>query len=894
MARENTSLVKFNQGKISKQALARTDLDRTRLSAEIQTNYIPKVLGPMILRPGLGYIGSTYQNKKAFHIPFIASTTDTALLELTDMNMRIRINDTVLSRTAVSTTTVNGNFGTDISGWTDADQAGATSQWVTGGYMSLQGTGFNAAIRQQTLNVGAIDQNVEHGLRVVVTRGIVSVKIGSSSGDNDLLADTTLYPGTHSLAFTPTGVSAYLEISSRTKYASYVDSINIDSGGDVVIPTIWPESALFSIRNTQSIDVIFCACFGYRPQRIERHGPRSWSVVDYRHDDGPYRTVNTTGTTMAPGALTGDTTLTASQRYFKSTNVGSLFAVESLGQTVTSTLNGEGQYTDFIRVIGVGTSRNFTITVTGTWSGTLTVQRSITDDSSPADTTTTYTGNTSTVYNDGLDNQIVYYRVGFNTGDYTSGSAVVTLTYDSGSVTGIGLVTEYISATQVNISVLKDFGGTSASSTWSEGLWSDRRGFPSAVALYEGRLWWTGKGTVVGSVSDAYDSFDPDTEGDSAPINRTIGEGPVDNINFMLPLQRLILGGQGAEFTIRSSAFDEIITPANFNIKTISTQGSDGAAALKIDSFGVFPQQGGTKVFELVYNSDIFDYEVGELTTLVPEQCQAMITKMAVQRKPDTRVHCILQDGTVGMLVYDRAETVIAWVDITSEGADGFIEDVVVLPGTLEDTVYYTVKRTIGGNTVRYLEKWAREDEITVENGSTDLNKQADSFIVYDSTATTNITGLSHLEGESVVVWADGVYKGAHTVSGGAITLATAASRVVVGLDFTARFKSAKLAYADQGGTALNMHKRVPRLGLIMLNTHKTGVRYGPDFDHLYALPKVEGGTNRGDNYIWAEYDEPTLPLAGGWSTDSRLCLESKALKPCTILCCTITVETNG
>lgn len=894
MGRQNVSLLSFNHGKISPQGLARTDLDRTKLSAEIQTNYIPKVLGPMTIRPGLGFIGSTYQNKKAFHIPFVAATDDTALLELTDMNLRVRISDTIVTRNSVSTAFTNGTFNTDLSSWTDNDQSGAASVWVTGGYMGLTGTSFNSAIRRQTLSVSSPDQNVEHGLRIIVTKGIVHVKIGTTSGGNDLLPDTLLYPGTHSLTFTPTTSTAFVQLNANTKYQSLVDSIAIEASGDMVIPTIWPEASLFSLRYAQSIDVTFVACYGFRPQRVERHGPKAWSVVDYFTQDGPFQVQNVSDISMTVGALSGDTTLTSSQPYFTSANVGSLFSITSVGQTVTSVLNGDGQYTNFIRVIGVGTSRNFTITRSGTWAGTLTVQRSLTDDSSPADTTTTFTTNGSTVFNDALDNEIAYYRVGFDTGKYTSGDATVTLTYSSGSLIGVAKVTSYTNQTTVNISVLTDMGGTSASSTWSEGLWSNRRGFPSAVGFYEGRLWWAGKGTIVGSVSDAFDSFDPAIIGDSGVINRTIGEGPIDRINFLLPIQRLICGGQGNEFSIRSSAFDEIITPSNLNIKAISTQGSENIAAVKVDINGIYVQQGGTRLFEFSYNSDIFDYQVDELTTLVPEELIVGVTKLAVQRKLDTRIHCVLSDGTVGLLVYDKGEEIEAWVDVVSDGAGGVIEDVVILPGTIEDVVYYVVKRTIDSSVVRYLEKWALETECHPAQGSTDLCKIADSFIVYDSTPTTTITGLDSLEGEEVVVWADGKDAGTATVASGQITLAVAASKVVVGLYYKAQFKSTKLAYAAEGGTAINMYKRIPQLGLVLINTHIFGVKYGEDFDNLKAMPRVQGGKDVGVDYIFAAYDDQQFACGGRWDTDSRLCLQSEAPKPATILCTTLTVETNG
>src|SRR3546814_906803 len=176
------------------------------LSAETQTNWMPRALGSMMLRPGLEYIDSTKGDLLAKHIPFVKRTvSDMALIELTDSVMRVRIDDDVITRVSVSTAVSNGTFDTDLTGWTDADESSATSAWATGGYLSLTGTRFNAAIRRQEVTVGASDQNKEHGLRVVVERGNALLRVGSASGGDQYIAETTLRPGTHSLAFTPTG-----------------------------------------------------------------------------------------------------------------------------------------------------------------------------------------------------------------------------------------------------------------------------------------------------------------------------------------------------------------------------------------------------------------------------------------------------------------------------------------------------------------------------------------------------------------------------------------------------------------------------------------------------------------------------------------------------------------
>src|SRR3990167_7172047 len=89
MARQNIPLLAYNRGLVSPKALARVDLDRTRLSAEVMTNWLPKSQGAMTLRPGTKYLGSSHNDTGATWIEFVAATDDTALIELTHQKMRI-------------------------------------------------------------------------------------------------------------------------------------------------------------------------------------------------------------------------------------------------------------------------------------------------------------------------------------------------------------------------------------------------------------------------------------------------------------------------------------------------------------------------------------------------------------------------------------------------------------------------------------------------------------------------------------------------------------------------------------------------------------------------------------------------------------------------------------
>lgn len=875
--RREAAILAFNRGVVSRLGLARVDITKLAYAASTMVNWMPRVLGSMMLRPGLGYIGSVKSNNQARMLRFVFSTDDYALVEITNTVMRVWVDDALITRPAVSSAVANGNFDATVASWTDSDEVGGTSQWAAGGYLQLTGNGTAAAIRDQQVTVAAADQGVEHALRIVIERGPVTLLVGSTAGDDDYIAETELDTGTHSLAFTPTG-DFHIRFMSTLERSVYVDSCNVEAAGVMEITAPWTTAALRNIRYTQSGSILFVACKDFLQRKIERRSARSWSLVWYLSDDGPYLAENVTETTIAASGTTGNITLTASRSLFKAGHIGSIWSITSAGQSKTKDITAENTFSDPILVTAAGEQRRFTITLAGTWVATVTLQRAIGETGTWADVGT-FTANTAQTYNDELDNQIVYYRIGVKTGGFTSGTINAALEYPLGAPSGVVRITDFTDDVTVGAEVLYKLGGTAATKTWREGSWSTVRGWPSAVEIYEGRLWFAGKNGIWGSISDDYYNYDFLVEGDSGVINRTIGSGPVDDINWILPLQRLMLGAEGAEWSARASSLDEILTPTNFNIKKASTQGSKSAVAEQIDSRGVYVQRGGTRLMELAIESETGDYTSTDLMLLAPELGLPSIVHVAVQRLPDTRIHCVRSDGTVAVLVYDRAENVAAWVEVETSGS---IEDVVVLPGDNEDAVYYVVNRTHG----RFLEKWALESEA---QGAT-VSKVADSFVSYSGPLTTIITGLSHLEGEEVVVWGNGKDLGTKTVVGGQIdTLSEGVTTATVGLAYSAQWEGVKLSQLSPMGFGLT--KNVTSIGLVLADYYPGSLQYGPSFDAMDDMPLVENGVEVSTTEVRTEYDEPYIPFPGEWDADARVCLQANAPRPCTVLAAVVLYE---
>lgn len=987
MARLNAPLLAFNRGEVSKIALARVDLAKLQLAAQCQLNWEPKVVGSMGLRPGMEFIGSVFNNPTICRVlPFVFAKTDTALLELTHDVMRVWINDTLLTRPAVSTTVSDGHFNGGGTWGATGTTSGASATIGAGvATLTCAPRGGLAQIGQ-TIAVALADRGVEHALKVTITKGPVTLRLGASTGLDDLIAQTTLGTGFHSLSFIPTTATIVLQIESRDARKKTLTGVIIEPQGSLQLETPWALADLPNVRAEQSGDVVYVACYGRQQRKIERRGARpgarGWSVVKYESDNGPFQTApSIAGITLTSSVYDGNGTLLASRPVFTADHLDALFQLFTPGQENQITLGAGSVFSEPIRVSGVNTDRRFAWIVSGTFTGTLTLQRSldgpevgfvnIASVTAPASTDQDDSNSAATPGIASLNNVVAWYRVGFATeADYSSGSALVKFGAHStgfnaasaGGRFGICRVTAVSNNRLVDIEVLAPFSSLRATSSWLEGEWSGFQGFPTAVAFQEGRLTWTGRDKMWFGQSDDFTGYavqdvNGNTLGDAGAIIETFGQGPVDTVSWILPLSRPLFGREMSISAARSSSFDEPLTAINFSVKDCSTQGAARLPAVKIDKRGVFVQQSGRRVYELVYEAQAQDYTASDLTRLNIDIGKQGFVDIAIARQPDTSVYLVRGDGQCAVLLYDPGDEVTAWWRIQTIG---IILNVCVLPSAsgIEDDVYFVVRRVVNGVGVTFLEKLARRDNCI---GGT-VNQLFDAHEVYQGPATTQIS-MPWLPNTLVGIWADGAYLGA-TVSDGAglATLPGAASGTSIvagllgnvrtlqsdtptdtfpglgGLDdfpcevfadqqpsgrmihlgtltssfgvltlpggmlsssivvmhgYIAPFMSAKLAYAAQGGSALSQTKKVDHVGLTLFDAHPLGIQTGQRFDHLDALPAYEDGAPVPADTIWNEYDEPVVEAPGEWDTDARLCLLGQAPYPCKVGAAIVAVATD-
>lgn len=871
MAR-NIPITSMNGGEIGREVMLRTSLETYPNSAEIMENIWPEPAGPGHFRPGTKFCVEVPNSGITVGLPFVYDTITYGIL-LSASAIRIEQAGGIITRSAVTATVASGTFPVGLLDWNGISTgAGAAAGSASG--LLLSSNGVDVAGVRQAVTINQI--GTTHGLRIVVERGDVTLRLGSTAGGEEYLR-TDLRTGTHSIGVTPTTGTLYIDLLSTNRSQRIVTSIAFEAAGDLVLPTPWAEGHLRGLRYDQKNDVVYFASGAGRRKRLERRSAASWSIADTVEADGPFLDPNIEESyTVTPSVRSGNGTLSSSRALFKAGHVGALFKMTHSGQFVTAALAGSGQSSDFVKVQGVGTSRGFKYTIAGTFSATVTLRRSIGNTTSWTDVQSFTAPVASTTFTDGstFDNQTVYYKFEVKTGDYTSGTADVTIEYTGGSTAGIVRVTGYTSGTLVDMEVLDTLGAITATSEWEEGAWSDAQNWPKAVGLYDGRLWSGGYyDKFYGSKSDAYESHETGDTADAA-IARTVSIGTARRILSFMTLARLVLLtsttaadvqpakiGDGPVI-VKSSAFDEPLTPTNLTVR-------ESMAAR-----GIYIDADGHQAMEMYYSVEAQDYTQRSLMRLHKDLGRPGILQIATTMRPFRRIFFVRADGVLLTKLFDPAENTLGWSRVITDGA---VESVYAKPAANEDELMVVVRRTIGGMTRRYLEQF---DPMYLASAA--AANRVDSYVRV-SGAVDQITGLDHLEGKTVKIWLDGASHPDKVVTGGTVALDyTSVTGAVAGLNYDWRYMSTKPAMAAGAGSPIGQQGRPMNVCFVLENSMRS-IEFGADFTTMDFLHDRDHDANLDSGPgLWSGTTE-FLTVPGDLSRDPRLCLRGSSPAPITI-----------
>lgn len=554
----------------------------------------------------------------------------------------------------------------------------------------------------------------------------------------------------------------------------------------------------FALDYVQSGDIIYLVHRDFKPRKLSRLGATSWTLSEYDPTGGPFKDTNITTTTVYASAATGaGITLTASASIFASTDVGTLFYLEQ------KTVSAVQQWEPAKAIGGAGVMRR---------SGS----RNYLSTNAATTGTVTPTHTEGSVYDGDGGVQWQFLEAGY----------------------GWVRITGYTSATQVTADVLSRLPDGcvlvgNATTKWAFGAWSEVEGYPDSVTFYLDRLVFARDQWVWMTVAGDYENMQAREAGrqltDSA-IALPIPSRRGNSIHWLETLESGLVVGTGAdEWLVSPASRNEPLGPLNVSALPLGAIGSRNVPPVRLFDSIVFCQRSGRRLRGVRYiQGDGAGY--ADLNAYA-DHITSGFTSLAYVAEPHSMIWGTGSDGDLSAVTYYPEQNVMGWARFPMTGAVVECVQSIPDPHGRFDELWLIVRRTIDGATARYVEvmRHPLADDADQEDAF-----YVDSGVTYTGSATTTITGLSHLEGETVAVLTDGATHPQRMVSSGSITLQRTASTVHVGLPYTATVAGMDLEAGAGNGTAQGKVKRIYRIAVRLLRT--LGGQAGTAADKLDTL----------------------------------------------------------
>ena len=153
---------------------------------------------------------------------------------------------------------------------------------------------------------------------------------------------------------------------------------------------------------------------------------------------------------------------------------------------------------------------------------------------------------------------------------------------------------------------------------------------------------------------------------------------------------------------------------------------------------------------------------------------------------------------------------------------------------------------------------------------------------VDDAAGATAISGLDHLEGESVYLTADGSVVGYYTVSGGSITVPSDVYTYQVGLPYSCKIKTMRFELPNPPNTTQGKIKRINETEARYVRTKN--IKLGQEYNGTEYLSSLN------TDFSTKSKDVSTL-TKGGFSPEGYTVIKSDEPYPMTILSTSVTIE---
>lgn len=319
-------------------------------------------------------------------------------------------------------------------------------------------------------------------------------------------------------------------------------------------------------------------------------------------------------------------------------------------------------------------------------------------------------------------------------------------------------------------------------------LWSDNLGYPACGTFFEQR-------EIMASTTDAPHSAYISEVGDID--NQVAGTLDSDPMEIALAAARSDILHMTSGDAIAAFSRDRIITiqggqekalaPSNVQAKARGKTGCGVARPVEINEELVFTSPSGKKILAFLYDFTQNAWKVQEVSMPSGHLCRDRIVELAYQQEPDSIVWALTAAGNLISLTYCRELEVLA---MASHSTDGAYKSIAVVRQNGDDVLWAAVERQVGEETHTFMEYFAEPLQTHAAYVGTDEAGKA----VWD--------GLTHLEGQTVDILADGIVMPQGIVTDGAITLPRAANTVEIGLHYESEITDLPIELQLPNGTA--------------------------------------------------------------------------------------------
>jgi hypothetical protein len=554
--------------------------------------------------------------------------------------------------------------------------------------------------------------------------------------------------------------------------------------------------------------------------------------------------------------------------------------------------------------------------------------------------------------------------------DATGTGAAVSAEVISGVITKVNVTSPGSNYTAPVVTVTTASGGSSA--TFGTPVLSGYN-YPGAVSYFEQRrvfagttnspqqLWMTRSGTES-DMSYRLPVNDDDR------ISFKVAAREANTIRHIVPLQQLMLLTSAAEWRV-SPVNSDAITPTTISVRPQSYIGANNVQPSIVNNSMVYCAARGGHIRELGYSWQSNGYITGDLSLRAAHLFDNYdIVDMCYGKSPHPLLWFISSTGLLLGLTYVPEQQVGAW---HQHDTDGVFESCACVAEGNEDHLYVVVKRTVNGNSVRYVERMSSnafdslEDCFFVDSGLTydgnnttattvtvsggtlwgptelltitastpifafpALTDIGDAFVftATDGTqyrltiegcssttvvqarpdkvlavafrnvpisngafARNSVVGLSHLEGKTVSILADGAVLPREVVVGGSISIDRAAVKIHVGLQYFSDLQTLPLTLnidAFGQGRVKNINQAWVRV------FQSSGLFVGPTADKLTEA-KMRTNEPYGSPPALRS-DEINVNITPAWAQGGQIYIRQADPLPLTIVGVTIEAVVGG